>query len=486
MNSIFIIMLLYFALMLGIGYWSSKRVANMDDYAVGGRGISIYVTAIAHQAAALSGFLFFAWSGQVAGMGIAAIWTAIASGCAPITNFAILARRMRRYTGMINARSIIDLLEARYYDEDKKIIRIISVIIIFVCMSVYTGSQIMAAGKAFQLVMGWDYTMAVFVGALIVIAYTSAGGFMAIVYTDMIQGLLMIFAVVSALALSLSQNNGFSNIVASLDKIDPNLMNPWINPLTIIGLLSAGFLGYLGQPQIIQMFMGMKDENDAKKGIFISGIVSLTLFFGSFVALLGAKVLFTGTADPDTNFIELFRQYAPASLVGIVMASCLAAVMSSADALLHVANTSVVQDLYNKVICNGKAEEKKMILVSRVTAIVIGLVAIFIALNPFESIIWVIWWAWGGLTTFGPIIVVGLYWKRATREGAIAGLICGFTAAVVWFQSGMYKVLHMSFVSFFTALIVLVVVSLLTKAPSEKIQNDVEALKGTNKVESAV
>jgi sodium/proline symporter len=463
--------------MLSIGYWSSKRVQNSVDYSVGGRSVNVYVTAIAHQAAALSGFLFFAWSGQVASMGIAAIWTAIASGCAPITNFAILARRMRRYSGKINARSIRDLLETRYYDEDKKIIRVISVIIIFICMTVYTGSQIMAAGKAFELVMGWNYTVAVLVGAAIVIAYTSAGGFMAIVYTDMIQGILMIAAVVVALVLSLKNAGSLSEISAQITAIEPDLMNPWINPWTIIGLLSAGFLGYLGQPHIIQMFMGMKSEKDAKKGILISGIVSLTLFFGSFVALLGASVIFKGAADPDTNFINLFKEFAPSLLVGVVTAACLAAVMSSADALLHVANTSITQDLYNKVICNGKASEKKLMLVSRLTAVVIGVVAIFIALNPFESILWIIWWAWGGLTTFGPVIVLGLYWKNATREGAIAGLVCGFVSSIIWFQTGMYKVLHMSFISFFVALIALVVVSLFTKKPPKNIQDDVDDLK---------
>lgn len=477
MNSTVIIIIMYFALMLFVGYWSSKKVNNMDDYAVGGRSVNIYVTAIAHQAAALSGFLFFAWSGQVAAMGFAAIWTVIASGCAPITNFAILAKRMRRFSGMINARSVIDLLEARYYDENSKIIRTVSVFIIFICMAVYTGSQIMAAGTAFQLVLGWDYKFAVIIGAIIVIAYTSAGGFMAVVYTDMIQGLLMIFAVIIALFASLKATGGVSNIVTSIHAIDPNLTNIWINPITILGYLAAGFLGYLGQPHIIQMFMGLKDENDAKKGILISAAVSLTLFIGSFIALLGATALFPDAADPSNNFINLFQQYAPKFLVGLVTAAALAAIMSSADALLHVANTSIVQDLYNKVICKGEASESKMMIVSRCSAIAIGIIAIIIALNPFESILWVIWWAWGGLTTFGPVMVAGLYWKRATREGAIAGLITGFLASVIWFQTGMYTTLHLSFVSFFTCLIVLVVVSLLTPAPPQSVQDQVEALK---------
>jgi len=188
---IIIVLILYFVIVLGIGYWSTKTVKTADDYLIAGRKLNIFIAAISHQAAALSGWLFLAWSGFVARMGVGAIWTAIASGGAPITNFLILARRMRKYTEMVKARSIIDFIESRFYDEKTRILRIVSVIIIFICMCVYVAAQVMAAGKAFQVVLGWDYQQAAILGAVIVIAYTSAGGLLAVAWSDTFQGILI-------------------------------------------------------------------------------------------------------------------------------------------------------------------------------------------------------------------------------------------------------------------------------------------------------
>ncbi len=483
-TTVITVLVLYFLLVLGIGYYSTKKVQTADDYFIAGRKLNYYVTALSHQASALSGWLFLAWSGFVSRMGIGAVWTAIASGGAPITNFLILARRMRKYTEMVKARSIVDLLESRYYDEKTKIIRTVSVIIIFVCMCVYVAAQVMAAGKAFQVVLGWDYQQAAILGAVIVIAYTSAGGLLAVAWSDTFQGILMIIAVAFGLVLSLYHNAGWGNIVNALGSIKPQLITPWINPITIIGLLSAGYLGYLGQPQLLQMFMSMKNAKDAKRGAAIAGGVGIFLLFGSFVALLGTTALFPEAADPDTNFLQLFLKYSPGLLTGLILAAVMSAIMSSADSLLHVANVSVVEDFYNRIIKKGQAGDRQMLLVGRISAVLLGAVAVYIALNPFESIFWVLFWAWGGLTAFGPVILLGLYWKRANRIGAIAGLICGFSASVIWFQTGLYTKLHMSFPAFFVALIVTVAVSLLTAAPPKEIQDQVEALADYNMPET--
>jgi sodium/proline symporter len=477
MNSIIILVMIYFAAMFGIGYWAAKKVKNADDYMIGGRNFGVALTAIAHQAAGLSGWLFLGFTGLIAKMGLGGIWQAIASGGAPITNFLILAKKMRKFTGMVNARSVIDLLEARYYDNNKKYIRIISVIIIFACMAVYIGSQVMAAGKTFQVILGWDYNLSVIIGSVIVIAYTSAGGLLAVAWTDFIQGILMIVAIAFGLLVGLTHTGGLTGIMDGLRAIDPKLLNIFINPWTAIGLLSAGYLGYLGQPQIIQMFMGMKNENDAQKGAIIAGSTSMFLLFGGLIAMMAAKVLYPNSTDVDTNFIMMMMNYLPSGLVGIVCAGILAAIMSSADALLHVANTTIVQDFYNKVLKGGKAADKEVLFVGRISAIIIGVLALYIAFNPFEGVLWVIWWAWGGLTAFGPVVVLGLHWKRATREGAIAGLISGFAASIIWFALGYYSWLHLSFVSFVTCFVVTVAVSLMTPEPPQEIQEQVESLK---------
>ncbi|MGI6702897.1 MAG: sodium/proline symporter [Clostridia bacterium] len=476
MITIIVVMLTYMALMLYIGYRASRKVKTSEDFLIGGRTFGINLTAIAHQAAGLSGWLFIAWVGQVASTGFGAIWTAFSSGFAPFINFFVLAKRVSKFTLMTKARSFIDLLEARYYDGDKKHIRAISAVIIFISITVYLSSQLMAAGTTLQAVLGWDYTASVVLGAIVVIAYTSAGGLLAVAWTDFVQGMLMIFAVLAGLFVAFSHTGGLGAVFEGMKAINPKLMNPWIAPITIVGLLSAGWLGYMGQPQLVQMFMGMKNPDESRKGAMIAGTTGVFLLFSTFFMYMACLVMFPQSADPNTNFIQMIMTYTPSFLAGIVTAAILAAVMSSSDALLHVANTAVCQDFYNKMLKGGNATDKEVLMVGRISAIIIGAAAIYIALNPFEGVLWVNWWAWGGLSSFAPVVVLGLYWKRATREGAIAGLIGGFLGSAIWFAVGYYKWLHLTFVAFVCAMVLLVAVSLVTPAPPKEIQDQVNEL----------
>lgn len=405
-----------------------------------------------------------------------AIWTAFSSGFAPFINFFVMARRISKMTIKTKAKSLIDLLEARYYDADKKVIRVICTVIIAISITVYMSSQLMAAGTTFQAVLGLDYRVSVIIGAVVVIAYTSAGGLLAVVWTDFIQGMLMIFAVLIGLFVTLGYGGSPASIAETVAALDPAKANPWINPITIIGLLSAGWLGYMGQPQIVQMFMGMKNPNESKKGAAIAGCTGVFLLFGTFIINLWAYTLYPGSENSATNFIRMITDYTPQALVGVVTAAILAAVMSSADALLHVATTTISEDFYNRLLKKGKATDKQVLRVARISSICIGLLAIYLAYNPFDSILWVNWWAWGGLSVFAPILILGLYWKRATREGAISGMIVGFIAVYAWYKAGLNTTLHYTFVAFFSALIVEILVSLCTKEPPAEIRDMVNGL----------
>ena len=469
------IIAVYMLTMLYIGYRAKKSVKSSADYFIGGSRFGAVLTAIAHQAAGLSGWLFIAWPQQVAGSGMGAIWTAFSSGFAPFINFFVMAKRVARFTVMTGARSFIDLIEARYYDEDRKVIRAVSTVIIAISITVYMSSQLMAAGTTFQAVLGLDYRVSVLIGAVVVILYTSAGGLLAVAWTDFVQGMLMIFAVFVGLFVAFG-NGGFHSLMDQVAAVDPALTSAWINPITIVGLLSAGWLGYMGQPQIVQMFMGMKEPRSAKKGAAIAGVTGVFLLFGTFVVNLWCLTIFPGSENTSTNYIQMIAQYTPRFLVGIVTAAILAAVMSSADALLHVATTAVTQDFYNKIIKKGQATDRQVLLVARISSVVIGAFAIYIAFNPFDSILWVNWWAWGGLSVFAPILVLGFYWKRATREGALVSMIVGFVAVYAWYQAGLNTTLHYTFVAFTVTAVVLVVVSLMTKEPPARIQEMVTKL----------
>ena len=454
MTEILAVIALYMLAMLYIGYRAKKSVKTSADFFIGGNRFGSVITAIAHQAAGLSGWLFIAWSQQVAGSGLGAIWTAFSSGFAPFINFFVMARRTAKFTVMTKARSFIDLIEARYYDADRKVLRIISTVIIAISITVYMSSQLMAAGTTFQAVLGLDYRISVLIGAVVVILYTSAGGLLAVAWTDFVQGMLMIFAVFVGLFVAFGNAGSLSDVMAAIGAMDPALTSPWINPVTIAGLLSAGWLGYMGQPQIVQMFMGMKDPGSSRRGAVIAGTTGVFLLFGSFFVNLCCMVLFPDSADTSANFILLITEYTPSWLVGIVTAAILAAVMSSADALLHVATTAV----------------------ARVAAVVIGVIAIYLAYNPFDSILWVNWWAWGGLSVFAPILILGFYWKRATREGAMVSMIVGFIAVYVWYQLGLNTWCHYTLVAFVVTGVVHVAVSLVTKAPPAYVQEMVDEL----------
>ena len=476
MTVILVVIAIYMASMLFIGYRAKKSVKSSADFFIGGSRFGSVLTAIAHQAAGLSGWLFIAWSQQVAGSGLGAIWTAFSSGFAPFINFFVMAKRVAKFTIMTKARSFIDLIEARYYDEDRKVIRTIATIIIAISITVYMSSQLMAAGTTFQAVLGLDYRVSVLIGAVVVILYTSAGGLLAVAWTDFVQGMLMIFAVIVGLFVAFGNTGSLGFVMDEIAAVNPSLASPWINPITIVGLLSAGWLGYMGQPQIVQMFMGMKDPGSSKRGAVIAGTTGVFLLFGSFLINLCCIVLFPNSENASTNFIQMITQYTPGWLVGIVTAAILAAVMSSADALLHVATTAVTQDFYNKMLKKGQATDKEVLLVARIASVVIGAFAIYIAFNPFDSILWVNWWAWGGLSVFAPILILGFYWKRATREGAMVSMVVGFVAVYAWYKAGLNTTLHYTFVAFTVTAVVLVVVSLLTKAPPARIQNMVEEL----------
>ena len=481
MGTVLAVMIVYFVAMLAIGLYAQKKVKTSEDFLVGGHKLGIWVTTLAHQAAAMSGWMFLAWASQVARMGLGAVYTAISAGVAPITNFLILARRVRALSGRVKAKSFIDMLESRYYDQKGGTLRVISAIVMVLCLIVYAGSQIMAAGTTFQFVLKWNYQVSVIVGAVVVIAYTSAGGMLAVALTDFVQGLLMLFAVAMALVLSLMYAGTPGDVVDRLAEINPILGSlTSMNPITAAGLVLASIVGYFGQPHLVQMFFGLKDEKDAKKGVFIAAACSIFLLGGSYIAFLGIALLLNGQPhNPDLNVLIFFEEHLPPVLMGVAVAAVLAAVMSSADMLLHVCNTTITQDIYNKMIKKGQATEKEILTVGRIASVCIGILAILVALYPFEILMWVIWTAFGGLSTFGPLVLLGCYWKGATREGAIAGVIAGFGGTILFFATGWYNFIHLAVVAFGFALVAMVVVSAFTPKPPAEIQELVESLKET-------
>ena len=333
MGIVIAVIIAYMALMLFIGWRASKNVKSSKDYLIGGRRFGVLLTAMAHQAAGLSGWLFTAWSSQVASMGLAAMWTSISSGFAPFVNFFALAKKVSRFTALSGAKSFIDLLEARYYDEDKKIIRFVSAAIIFISITVYMASQLMAAGTTFKVILGWDYKMAIILATIIVTLYTSAGGFLAVVWTDFIQGCLMIFAVLVGTYVVFNQVGGLSDVFAAVAKANPAKMNIWIKPLTIVGLLSAGLLlsdevvnGVVGHNEYDVVGFGNVDvlpaENVAigveyKQGVNAGDGIRNHDYWDAHVAWFVTKQLTLVAAFAETGDKDKFYRHGSAKNLGV-------------------------------------------------------------------------------------------------------------------------------------------------------------------------
>jgi len=454
--------ILYTIAVIIIGLVTARRIKHLDDFFIGGRRIGAWGTALAYQSTALSGWLYIAYAGLAYKYGPSHVaWLIIASGAAPLIAFLVLGKGLRKIAEETKAVTVIDWLERRYQD-DTKVLRILSVAVIFICMMVYAAGQIMAVGAIMQVLLGVSYETGIYYSAAIIGIYVLLGGYLAVVTTDVIQGLVMFVTSLTLAILALIKVGGLSGLLSNLEAVDPTMVNVWAFPTVAIGYLVASWLGYLGQPQLVVRFMSAKGTKQILHSIPIVATVAPILLFGAGVAGSAARLLMPNLANPEHALLQLSVLVFHPVVAGVVLAGVLAAIMSSADQLVLSAVTSVVEDTYHRLI-KPNASDKEIVNLARIVTVIIVVLATIIALNPFESVLWVMWWGWGGLTAFGPLFILGAYWKRVNKYGGILGLLMGFIASVIWFQLGYYKWLHLSAPAFAFSLLGCVIGSLLFK-----------------------
>ena len=384
-------------------------------------------------------------------------------GAAPLISFILIGRGIRWLAEATKAYTVIDLLEERFQDRTR-IIRIISAIVIFICMIVYAAGQFMATGTLMSVILNISYEHAVIYGTIIMAIYMFLGGYLAVAWTDLIQGLIMISGAVALGTLAVAKVGGLSALIDNLESVDPKFVDPWIIPTVAMGYIIAAWLGYLGQPQLVVRFMSAKGEKQVLNSIPIISMSAPALLCGTALGAASAIILLPGLAKPEESILRLSIAVFPPAIAGVFIAATLAAIMSTADSLVIAAVSTIVRDIYHKMI-RPSTSQRELVWISRAITLVACIICAFIALRPFAEMLWVMWWGWGGLTTFAPLFILAIYWKRATREGCIAGLIAGFIASIIWFQLGWHKWLHLSAPAFIFSMIACVVVSLLTKPP---------------------
>lgn len=492
MNSYLVITGLAFALYLGsmltIGFLTYKKTMSTDEYFLGGRSIGPWSTALSAEASDMSGWLLMGLPGVAYFSGMQeAFWTAIGLLVGTYLNWLFVAKRMRKYS--IHAKNSITIpqfLTNRFHDKSMVLQTVSSIVILFFFI-VYTASGFLACAKLFTSVFGMNYYIALLLGVLVVSGYTLLGGYLAVVFTDFVQGTLMFVALVATGLIALFAIGGPVQAISKLSEFGEHFINPFITPpgtsygfLQIVSALAWG-LGYFGMPHILVRFMSIRSNTEVKLSRRIAMVwVSLAMGAALLVGVVGKVFLlpltYNSQSAAEAVFIASMQKIFPTFIAGLFLCAILAASMSTADSQLLVASSAFSTDVY-KALIRKNASDKETLLVSRLTVVVISIIAVFMALDPTSSIFDVVSYAWAGFgATFGPVILAALFWRRSTGKGAIAAMIGGGLTVVIWKQlSGGFFDVYELLPGFIIASILMVIVSLLDKHPDEEMLAEYDA-----------
>ena len=502
----------YMLLMIVIGVIYSRKTKNNEDYFLGGRNLGGWTAALSAQASDMSGWLLMGLPGSVYLAGTGEVWIAVGLLLGTILNWYLVSSRLRKYTIVAgNSLTIPSFFQNRYRDK-RGVIKIVSAIIIAVFFAVYTASAFSSGAKLFATLFGHGqngemdqtaYLIGLAIASVVILVYTFMGGFKAVCTTDLIQGLLMLVAILAVPIVAyaiLTWDQGFSQALVAKGVENPeNYMNFFKNtdgsPIawnSIVSSLAWG-LGYFGMPHIIIRFMAIKNETEVKKSRKIAIIwVVLSLAAACLIGLFARGYLSQqlDAGNSETAFIRLIQEIFSNNGVlifigGIFLCGILAAIMSTADSQLLVTASAVSEDMYKGVI-KKDASEKSSLLVGKIAVVVVAVIAFLIALDPNSSIMGLVSDAWAGFgAAFGPVVLLALFWKRSNLAGAISGMTVGALTVIVWdylplingdtigTATGLYSLVP----GFFLALIINVIVSLVTKAPSKEITDEFDSIK---------
>jgi len=464
--------LVYLAVMLGIGLYAYKLTSSSEDYFLGGRSLGPWPTALSAGASDMSGWLLLGLPGYAFASGMESLWLAAGLLLGTWLNWQICAKRLRTYSIQVdNALTIPEYLSRRFQD-NSKLLQTISAFFILLFFLFYTSSGLVAGGKLFETVFGLDYSTAVIIGTICVVSYTLFGGFLAVSWTDLVQGLLMSAALVIVPIVAL--DGSISDLSNSLQAKNPELLTLWNNtkgePLTWISIVSlaAWGLGYFGQPHILARFKACRSNKDitTARRIAVSwtAISMVGALLIGFVGIIYVDSNLAGNlADGETIFMVLVNAVFHPVVAGILLAAILAAIMSTADSQLLVSSSALAEDLYKQLI-RKDASSKEIVMIGRIAVVILSLFALMLALNPDSSVLGLVSYAWAGFGAgFGPAILFSLFWRRMNRNGALAGVLVGSITIVIWKQiSGGIFDIYEIVPGFIFASIAIVLVSLMT------------------------
>ena len=473
--------LVYLIGMVAIGAVLAKENRTTDDFYLGGRKLGPFVTAMSAEASDMSSWLLMGLPGVAYLTGTAdAAWTDIGLAIGTYVNWLLVAKRLRNYTHVCNNSTTLPLFFSNRYRDEKRALSVIAAVLIIIFFVPYTASGFAACGKLFANLFGLDYVPAMIISAIVIVAYTTLGGFLAASTTDFVQSIVMTLAIIVVFGFGITKVGSFEAVMANAQSMAGYFSLTQIHDaatgtalpygiLTIFSMLAWG-LGYCGMPHILIRFM-----------------VVISMFVAVFIGVVGNAMSKVGVIptleDPETIIIVVagvISQHGvlAAIVAGLILAGILAATMSTADSQLLAASSSASQNILKEVFMKDMSEKTGM-LIARITVLIIALIGVFIARNPDSSVFQIVSFAWAGFgASFGPLVLMALFWKRSTLQGALAGMVSGGVMVFVWKflirpmggALGIYELLP----AFLVGLAVNVIVSLLTPVPSKEIQDEFE------------
>lgn len=493
----------YLGIVLAIGIYYAKKNESASDFYLGGRGLGPLVTAMSAEASDMSSYLLMGLPGLAYLSGFADVgWTIIGLAVGTYLNWLFTARRLRRYTQVTNSFTLPQFFSNRFRDNNN-ILALISALIIIIFFVPYTASGFAACGKLFSSLFGMNYMTAMIISAIVIVGYTATGGFLAASTTDFIQSIIMTFAIVFIVIFATVSAGGIDAVFENAKALPGylSLTNTYIqetNTSSTYGFLKiistcAWGLGYFGMPHILLRFMAIKDEAGLKLSRRVASVwAAIAMFVAVCIGISGRALTSNGLiqslsgSDTETIIIRIADVMSSNGvfftiMAGLVLAGILASTMSTADSQLLAASSSVSQNILQEVL-HLKISPKTSMLIARITVVIIAVIGIVIAQDPNSSVFEIVSFAWAGFgASFGPLILCSLFWKRTNLQGAIAGMLAGGISVFVWKYGiatlggafAIYELLP----AFIIGIIAIIVVSLLTKAPSKEIVEEFEAVR---------
>jgi sodium/proline symporter len=437
MDPIIVVAVVYLGLLAIFAVWSRRETHTLEGYYLAGKKLPYWVVAFSTNATGESGWLLLGLTGMGYAVGAKAYWVVIGEVLGVALSWLYVSRRLKRMGDETNSITVPDVLAARFKDK-WHLIRGIAVFIILTMVTAYIAAQMVATGKAVSSFTEYGYSEGIIVGAAIIIAYTFVGGYKAVSYTDVLQGVLMLIGLIAVPAVAIYAGDGWAAIKSNIAAQDPALLDffaftgegiaGWVG---VISFLAIG-LPFLGVPQLLVRYMSCRSDTELKKARWVSVVVMALFGLGAVTAGIAGRALFPGLEDSETIFPVLSTAFFPPLITGVLLVIVLSAIMSTADSLLLLASSAVVRDTMQQIL-GSKKSDQQLAVFGKIATLLVGVLGVALAFKVEALIFWFVLFAWSGLgSAFGPTVLCLLYYKKTTAQGVAAGMLAGFLTSVVW------------------------------------------------------